>query len=83
MTDSLMRWHLSRDNQIKLARFCQKHAVRHDNVKPYSVDGGGMYFQHTYHFDNGAYITAEMRAGDTRSYSIADHFQVCDYSWAQ
>lgn len=82
MKNSLMQWHLARDNQVKLARFCEKHAVRHDNVKPYQV-GDASYFQHTYHFDNGGFVRAEMRAGDTRSYSIADHFQVVDYSLGQ
>lgn len=83
MTNSLMQWHLARDNQVKLAKFCEKHVVRHDNVAPYEVEGvEGKYFRHTYHFDNGSYIQAEMRAGDTKSYSIADCFQVTDYAWA-
>lgn len=81
MTNSMLQWHLARDNQIKLARFCEKNAVRHDNVPPYTLENGESYFRHTYHFDNGSFIEAEMRAGDTRSYSIADHFQVTDYGW--
>jgi hypothetical protein len=75
-----MQWHLARDNQIKLAKFCEKHAIRHDNVEPYQV-GDAKYFQHTYHFDNDSFIRAELRAGDTKSYSVADHFQVVDYAW--
>lgn len=81
MTNSLLQWHLGRDNCLKLARFCEKHAIKHDNVEPYKV-GDERYFQHAYYFDNGSFIRAEMRAGDTRSYSVADHFQVVDYGWA-
>lgn len=81
MTNSLMEWHLARDNQVKLARFCEKHAIQHDSIEPYQVDGK-KYFQHKYIFDNGSFIQAEMRAGDSKSYSVADHFQVVDYEWA-
>lgn len=79
MKQSTIKWHLSRDNQVKLSKFCQENAVRHDNVEPYEV-GDAKYFQHTYHFNNGGFVRAEMRAGDTKSYSVADHFQVVDYS---
>lgn len=81
MTNSLMQWHLARDNQVKLARFCGQHAIGHEHMKPYTV-GDAMFFQHTYHFDNGSFIRVEMRAGDAKSYSVADHFQVVDYHFA-
>lgn len=80
MTASLLAWHLTRDNHIQLARFCMKHAVRNDNTTYTRNDGEHDYFEHTYHFDNGGYVTAEMLHGDTRSYSIADRFQVIDYA---
>lgn len=80
MTNSLMQWHLARDNQVKLARFCQKHRVRQETQQPYAVDGKS-YFTICYQFDNESHITAELQAGDTKSYSVADHFQVVDYAW--
>ncbi len=79
MKQSTIKWHLARDNQIKLAKFCQKNAIKHTNVPPYQV-GDERYFQHAYYFDNEGVIRAEMRAGDTQSYSVADHFQIVDYS---
>jgi len=80
MKASTIRWHLARDNQIRLAKFCQQNAIKHDNKTNTYNDGTHTYFEHTYHFDNGGYITAEMLQGDTRGYSIADYFQVVDYN---
>jgi hypothetical protein len=83
MTNSMMKWHLARDNQISLARFCEKHAVGHDTRNDTATDGEHSYFEHTYMFDNDSYIIAEMLQGDTQSYSVADHFQVVDYGWGK
>ncbi len=80
MKNSTIQWHLARDNQIKLNRFCERNAVKHDNRTDTCRDDEHSYFEHTYHFNNGGYITAEMLQGDTRGYSVADHFQVVDYS---
>lgn len=77
MTNSLMEWHLARDNQSKLAKFCEKH-------KTTSVTdlGGERTFTINYFFDNGSNILVELLKGnDARGYSVADHFQVVDYAW--
>jgi hypothetical protein len=76
-----MQWHLSRDNCLQLSKFCEKHAVKHENETDTFKHNGMSYFEHTYHFDNGGFIKAEMLQGDTRSYSVADHFQVVDYKF--
>lgn len=81
MTNSLMRWHLARDNCLKLAKFCEKNAVRHENITNAFQDEEHTYFHHTYYFDNGGHIKAEMLQGDTRGYSMADYFAVIDYGW--
>lgn len=83
MKQSMIKWHLARDNQLKLARFCEKNAVKHDNRNNTYKDGKHSYFERTYYFDNEGYITAEMLQGDVRGYSIADHFQVVDYSFGK
>lgn len=80
MKQSTIKWHLARDNEVKLAKFCEKHAIRHDNLTNAFQDDEHIYFHHTYHFDNGAYIKAEMLQGDTKSYSVADYFAVVDYN---
>lgn len=77
-----MQWHLARDNQAKLAKFCEKHAKFRTKKLRTNSDGEHEYWQMSYHFDNGSYIEAEMLHGDTKSYSVADHFQVVDYGWA-
>lgn len=77
-----MEWHLARDNQAKLAKFCEQHRIKQELTKRYKVDGKG-YFTLLFNFDNGAYIEAELLAGDTQSYSVNDHFQVVDYGWAK
>jgi len=80
MKTSTIAWHLARDNQEKLAKFCSKNCIeQHPSSDKYIVDDG-TYWQQTYHFDNGGFIRAELRAGDTKSYSIVDHFQVVDYN---
>jgi hypothetical protein len=77
MTASLIKWHLSHDNQIKLSRFCEKHKLQSDcTVYPQK---GVFYLK--FHFDNGGWIQAELLMGTKeKSYSVADHFQVIDYS---
>lgn len=77
MTNSLMQWHLARDNQTKLYRFCDKHAVKRDTELFETT------FNQTYYFDNGSFITAELLRGEQdKSHSIDEHFQVVDYGWA-
>ncbi len=79
MTKSTIKWHLGRDNQSKLAAFCSKFKISSTHkYNTASVDGKN-YWQMTFNFDNGGFITAEMLHGDTQSYSVADHFQVVDY----
>jgi hypothetical protein len=83
MTNQLLRWHLSRDNQIKLHNFCQKHRVKQekigkDEVVPYYKN----CFYIRYYFANGAWVLVELLAGTkTKDYSVADHFQVVNYQW--
>lgn len=77
----MMKWHLARDDQVKLAKFCQENAVGHDTRLDTAFDEESSYFEHTYMFDNDSYIIAEMRQGNTKGYSVADHFQVVDYAW--
>lgn len=78
MTNKLMQWHLARDNQIKLAKFCDKHQVNR-NVSPYYKHEGleDNYFTMTTIFDNGGFITAESKQGG----SLAENYQVMDYGW--
>lgn len=80
MTQSLMTWHLMRDNRVKLAKFCEKHKTRTEQKQNTYNDGTHSYFQLTFFFDNEGFITAELLEGDTQSYSVADHFQVVKYS---
>jgi hypothetical protein len=79
MKNSTIKWHLARDNQVKLARFCEKFKVRSSHEYNTAQVDGKNYWQMTFEFNNGGFITAEMLQGDTSSYSIADHFQVVDY----
>lgn len=79
MTNSLMKWHLARDNQIKLHRFCQKHKT----VNVTDLEGEDT-FTIKYFFDNGGWILVELMKGTKeRSFSVADHFQVVDYQWGK
>jgi hypothetical protein len=81
MKQSTIQWHLARDNQEKLAKFCNKqrlHQSQYGDV--YNVGENENYFQMMYQFDNDGFIRAELRAGDVKGYTIADHFQVVDYS---
>lgn len=80
MKVSTIQWHLARDNQARLAAFCEKHKVRSSHKYNTAEVDGKRYWQMTFEFDNGGFITAEMLHGDTQSYSVADHFQVVDYS---
>lgn len=82
MTNSLMQWHLARDDCLQLAKFCEKHKTYSEVKDQYQVDGKG-YFTMQFNFDNGAYIKAELLTGDIRSYTVADHFQVVDYGWSK
>lgn len=79
MQASTIRWHLARDNQAKLAAFCAKYKIRSSHKYNTAEIDGKRYWQMTYEFNNGGFITAELLAGDTRSYTVADHFQVVDY----
>jgi hypothetical protein len=79
MKTSTIKWHLARDNQLALAKFCEKHKTRSECELNTYKDDEHEYFQITYHFDNGGYITAELIHGDDRSYTVADHFQVVNY----
>lgn len=80
MTNSLMEWHLSRDNQRKLALFCDKHQINRQISQPYRYDGiEGKFFTMTTHFDNDSFIKAELEVGT----SIADYYQVIDYGWGK
>ncbi len=81
MKASTIKWHLARDTQVELARFCEKHRTRSQNeLYTHKDDEGSEYWQQTSTFDNGGYITAELLHGDDkRSYSVADHYQVIDY----
>lgn len=83
MKNSLMQWHLARDNQVKLAKFCEANKIRSNHKYNTAEVDGKHYWQMTFEFDNGSFITAEMLAGDTRIYSVADHFQVVDYAWGK
>lgn len=82
MTNSLMQWHLARDNQEKLAKFCEKHRVKQYVTKKYRYSDTEGYFVLHFDFDNGSFIEAELRAGDVKGYSVNDHFQVVDYKFA-
>jgi len=80
MKASTIQWHLARDNQIKLARFCEKHKTKSYAGAPHPQIGRNeWFFEIEYWFDNGARITVELMAGDKKSYSVADHFQVMSY----
>lgn len=81
MKKSTIQWHLARDNQLQLARFCEKNSVR-SQVELYTYkDEEHDYWQKTFTFNNGGFITAEMlHGGYDKSYSVADHFQVVDYA---
>jgi len=79
MKASTIEWHLARDDQVRLAKFCDKRKLHSSKYGDnYTVDGKE-YFQLLYVFDNDGFIRVELRAGDTRSYTVADHFQVVEY----
>lgn len=82
MKASTIDWHLSRDNQIALHKFCQSNCIKQHTGSVFSVDNKN-YFYKIYQFDNDGYIKVELRAGDKRSYTIADHFQVVEYEAGQ
>lgn len=71
MTNSLMRWHLARDDQKKLAKFCDRHQVDRI-VSDYDAD---RCFTMTTIFDNGGWIKAELQQG----VDISDHYQVVNF----
>lgn len=82
MTNSLMKWHLARDDFVKLAKFCEKHKVRNETELYAYSDGENNYFHITYLFDNGGFIKAELLQGTKdKGYSVADWFSVVDYGW--
>lgn len=72
MKASTIQWHLARDDQRKLARFCDKHQIKRE-VSDYYDDG---CFAMTTHFDNGGYIKAELKQGT----DISENYQVLDYN---
>lgn len=75
MMVSMLKWHLSRDNQAKLVRFCENNKQTIVwQLNTADVDGV-KYHEATFHFDNGGFITAEMGEG----ISTGDHFQVVNY----
>jgi len=85
MTNSLMQWHLARDNQLKLAKFCDKHQVDR-TVSGYYKEPGTKhnYFTMTTYFDNGSFITAELIQGtEDEPKGIDDSYQVLDYGWGK
>jgi peroxiredoxin len=77
MTNSLMQWHLARDNQSKLHKFCEKHKT----TSVTDLDGKDT-FTIRYFFDNGGMVLVELLKGTkNRSFTVADHFQVITYEW--
>lgn len=73
----MMKWHLSRDNQTKLHTFCEKH-----KLSSITDLEGKDTFTIRYFFDGGGMILVELLKGTkTKGYTVADHFQVVDYSW--
>jgi len=72
-----MQWHLARDNQDKLAKFCESYKVKSEAVLFDET------FNIRYEFGNGSFIEAElMRGTHDKGYTVADHFQVVNYGWA-
>lgn len=78
MKASTINWHLARDNQVKLHKFCANNNIKQDTGEVYTIDNE-KYFTKLYQFDNDAFIKVELRAGDSKGYTIADHFQVMEY----
>lgn len=81
MKATTIKWHVARDGRQQLARFCEAKKVR-SSLELYTAnDGEHDYFQITYTFDNGGFITAELIHGEVgRGFSVADHFQIVDYA---
>ncbi len=75
MTNSLMKWHLARDNQRKLAAFCDTYQVDREVGSYYDVPFVGTCFVMRTEFQNGGYIEAELVVGK----SISEHYQVVDW----
>lgn len=77
MKASTINWHVKRDNNQQLAAFCERNKTRSMRELFTRNDGQHQYWQMTYTFDNGGYITAELLHGDDkRGYTTADHFAV-------
>lgn len=72
MKQSTILWHLSRDNQAKLFRFCERNK---QSIKWLRVDKPELVAKFT--FDNGGYIIVEM----LKEVSCTEHFQVMDYGF--
>jgi hypothetical protein len=87
MKNSTIKWHLARDNQIELHKFLDKNSIKrevggvYDVTVDYRTKEVEKYYVMLWTLDNGATVTTELRAGDDKSYSIADHFQVVDYTF--
>ena len=77
MTKSMLLWHLARDNQVKLALFCDRNQIGREIGPYYRVEGDTRkaFTMKTY-FKNGGYILAELLSPA----SISDHYQVLDYN---
>lgn len=73
MKASTIAWHLARDNQAKLAKFCEKNKVK-NSTKLFEDT-----FNIKYEFDNNGFIEAELLRGKEVGCSVNDHFQVVDY----
>jgi hypothetical protein len=75
MTNTLMKWHLARDDQVQLAKFCDKHQIDRYTVVPKRGKGEPWYM--ITKFDHGGYIIAEL----LQEQPINDSYQVVSYAW--
>jgi len=81
MKATTIEWHLARDDQQKLYKFCEKHGTITKTVINSTVIDGQPYFENTYTFDNGGFITVELlQGGKDKGFTVRDHFQVVDYA---
>ena len=81
MTNSLLKWHLRRDNNIQLHKFLSKHKTNSEIIKRDVCVGDHKYFYMKFFLNNDSYVTVELLHGDVKSYSIADCFNVIDYKF--
>lgn len=76
MKQSTILWHLARDNQEKLFRFCERKKQRIEWLR---VDSDKPELVAKFTFDNGGYIVVEM----LKEVSCTEHFQVMDYGFGK